>query len=125
MQQRHATQNEHAAPPEETVEDTVALAQAIELICAKQYRQGERFLARYSSRYQPLFPDTDYLRRRGVDLVAFAKAIGKGLDLERFGEVIQFKDWPIDEFNRFNASDVSCDHMNAFMRRYLADPRHW
>jgi hypothetical protein len=110
---------------EEPMQDADALARAIEVITAKQYRPGEALLACYSARIQQLMPDADYLGRRGVDLVALAKALEKGLDVKLFGEVIQYKAWCIDEFNRFIRADISCQVINTGMRLFLDHPRNW
>jgi|GEM_PF-3119893 len=104
---------------------TVSLAQATEIICAKQYRQGERALARYTSSIQPLFSDVDVIERRGVDLIALAGALERGLDAKLFGEVMQFRDWDVDEFNLFIRSTISVETINTGMKNFLADPRHW
>jgi len=104
---------------------TVSLAQAIETINAKQFRPGERALARYTSTVQPLYSDVDVIERRGVDLVALAGALERGLDAKLFGEVMQFRAWDIDEFNLFIRSTVAIETINNGMRLFLADPRHW
>jgi len=104
---------------------TVSLAQATEIIQARQYRQGERVMARYTNTIQPLFSDVDVIERRGVDLVALAGALERGLDAKLFGEVMQFRAWDIDEFNLFIRSTVGIETINNGMRLFLADPRHW
>ena len=105
--------------------DPEALARAVEIITSRRYRPGEAQLARYSYRIFELIPDTDYLARRGVDLIAMASAIERGLDVERFGQVIIYKDWPIDEFNLFNRSTISVSIINDAMKRFLDHPRNW
>jgi hypothetical protein len=125
MQEREIIARNNQDSPKESVQDAAALAKAIEVIYARQYRPGEAFLARYTATIQPLYPDADYLGRRGVDLIAFAKAAENGLNLELFGHVIQYKAWPIDEFNLFIRADIGYDAINSAMRRFLDNPRHW
>jgi hypothetical protein len=129
MQQRQFIAHDHhdlaPASAQESPQDAVALAAAIALITARQYRPGEANLARYTARIQPLMPDADYIGRRGVDLIAFAGAIEKGLDVALFGQVIQYKAWPIDEFNRFMRANIGHDVINSAMQRFLDHPRNW
>jgi len=112
--------------PQESPQDAGALAKAIEVITARQYRhQGDAMLARYTASIRPLMPDAEYIGGRGVDLIALAQALEKGLDAEMFGQVIQYKVWPIDEFNSFIRAGISCDTINSAMRRFLDHPRNW
>jgi len=114
------------ASPQEPADDAGALARAIEVITARQYRhQGDALLARYTASIRPLMPDAEYIARRGVDLIALARAIEKGLDVEMFGQVIQYRAWPIDEFNRFIRAGIGCDMVNSGMRLFLDHPRNW
>jgi hypothetical protein len=117
-------QREMIAPDQ--IQDPVALAQAIEVIRTKRYRyQGDAFLARFSHSIRPLLPETEYMLRRGVDLIALAGALEGGLDADLFGQVIDYTDWDIDEFNRFTRAKINCQSINAAMRRFLDDPRYW
>jgi hypothetical protein len=106
--------------------DPAAMALAIAAVDARRYRPGEAFWARYSARFMPIIPDVGYLSRRGVDIVALARALEhNNLDAELFGQVIQYRTWDVDEFNVYIRAGIRCDALNTGMKYFLNEPRNW
>jgi len=121
MLQRHHSDDIARGQP-----SCVELTQAIQVINARRYRrQGDEYLARYTATIRPIMPDADYIGRRGVDLIALARAIERGLNVELFGRVIEYKAWSIDEFNLFIRSTVGIETINSGMKLFLDHPRNW
>ncbi|MBS1999315.1 MAG: hypothetical protein JSS86_23475 [Cyanobacteria bacterium SZAS LIN-2] len=111
--------------PQQATAAATDLDRAKAVILARTFRPGEAYFARYSSSIMPLLPEIEVIERRGVDLIALADALERGLSADLVGQVLPYRAWDIDEFNRFNRSTVSVETMNAAMKRFLDDPRHW
>jgi hypothetical protein len=112
--------------PSATIVDQAAMARAVAVVTERQYRRGEAFLARYSARYQPLYPDIEDLERLGVDIMALATALEKNnLDAALFGEVIVNRRWEVEDTNRYLRAGISCANINSAMKHFLDNPNHW